>query len=72
MSSKRDGSIHPSVRSQPPRFTARIGVAGAPAAANVLLASHRGRSHDEQTRRRRRGSRTRPGTPASALLVMVA
>jgi hypothetical protein len=54
MPSKREGSIQPSVSSQPPRFTARIGGPGVPAAASFdLLASDRGRSHGEQTRRRR-------------------
>jgi len=62
---KRDGKIQPSVRSQPPRFTARM---GSPGAASVLLAS------DEQTRRRRRrrrsGSRTRQRIWVSALVIV--
>ena len=67
MSSKRDGNIQPSVRSQPPRFTARI---GSPCAASILLASDWGRSHQEQTRRRRRGNRTRQRIWVSALVMV--
>jgi hypothetical protein len=67
MSSKRDGNIQPSVRSQPPRFTARM---GSPGATSVLLASDRGRSHQEQTRRRRSASRTRQRRWVSALVMV--
>uniref|UniRef100_A0A0E0QYA2 Uncharacterized protein n=1 Tax=Oryza rufipogon TaxID=4529 RepID=A0A0E0QYA2_ORYRU len=60
MSSKRDGRIQPSVTSQPPRFTARMGGDGAPRfAGRTVLPSETEKRHGEQRRRKRRSSKWR-------------
>lgn len=60
MSSKREGRIQPSVTSQPPRFTARMGGDGAPRfAGRTVLPSETEKRHGEQRRRKRRSSKWR-------------
>lgn len=64
MASKREGRIHPSVTSQPPRHTARTGRpkeegGGGGEGGVFLLASEREHSHDETRRRRQARLRRR-------------